>query len=220
MNTYILLDRSGSMQSLWEEAVGSINAYVNKLDSNFRVILAVFDDQDYQIVRDSKVSEWKIFEHTELAPRGMTPLYDSCAKLVHRAMEDNPDKAMLLVMTDGEENSSQEYNNQQIKALLDRYEAKGYDLTFMGANFDNDRQASSLGRGTDKTLRAGRGRMHDSMVAMAANSMMYATTGVKTSYSVADKAFTSGINTTQVNTSVDLNNATTGGWGNNHTKKN
>ena len=28
MNVYILLDRSGSMATLWDEAIGSINGYV------------------------------------------------------------------------------------------------------------------------------------------------------------------------------------------------
>ena len=35
MNVYILLDRSGSMSSLWSEAIGSINAYVEKLPKGF-----------------------------------------------------------------------------------------------------------------------------------------------------------------------------------------
>lgn len=34
MNVYILLDRSGSMSSLWNEAIGSINGYVETILGN------------------------------------------------------------------------------------------------------------------------------------------------------------------------------------------
>lgn len=36
MNVYILLDRSGSMGSLWEEALGSINGYVKGLTDDIK----------------------------------------------------------------------------------------------------------------------------------------------------------------------------------------
>ncbi len=52
MQAYILLDRSGSMQSLWVEALSSVNAYAkelaNKTDGpavDSHITLAVFDEQ-------------------------------------------------------------------------------------------------------------------------------------------------------------------------------
>ncbi|NBR25044.1 MAG: VWA domain-containing protein, partial [Micrococcales bacterium] len=51
MNVYILLDRSGSMGTLWNEALGSINAYVAKLKKKDMVYLAAFDDS-YEILRE------------------------------------------------------------------------------------------------------------------------------------------------------------------------
>ena len=50
MHAYILLDRSGSMQSLWDEALGSVNAYVKALATGSKadahVTFAVFDSHE------------------------------------------------------------------------------------------------------------------------------------------------------------------------------
>ena len=54
MNVYILLDRSGSMASLWEEALGSINGYVSKLPKKTKVHMATFDSVSHDIIRVCK----------------------------------------------------------------------------------------------------------------------------------------------------------------------
>ena len=55
MNAYILLDRTGSMSSIWDEALNSVNVYAASLgtqeedeigDVDASVTLAVFDAQD------------------------------------------------------------------------------------------------------------------------------------------------------------------------------
>lgn len=58
-NCFILLDRSGSMQTHWEETLGSINGFVEKLKIDGNVILAVFDSLSYDIIRNSKPADWK-----------------------------------------------------------------------------------------------------------------------------------------------------------------
>lgn len=55
---FILLDRSGSMDKIWSEAIGSINGYVKKLAEekvDTGVTLAVFDGQgglQFDVIRD------------------------------------------------------------------------------------------------------------------------------------------------------------------------
>lgn len=136
MNVYILLDRSGSMSYLWTEAIGSINSYVSKLDAEDYVCMAIFDNESYDIIRDCKVSDWNIVEWTSYAPRGMTPLYDSCGKLMSRAVADNSDKTILVVMTDGHENCSKEYTHASIKSRIKEFEDRKWEVIFLGANFD------------------------------------------------------------------------------------
>jgi uncharacterized protein with von Willebrand factor type A (vWA) domain len=113
MKVYLLLDRSGSMTTLWDEALGSINGYVAKLKPTTKVVLAAFDSVSYDVIRDTKVSAWEDVTKTEVWPRGSTPLNDSVVRLVNRCLEDNPKKAVLVVMTDGEENCSREIRTRK-----------------------------------------------------------------------------------------------------------
>ena len=53
LSSYILLDRTGSMNSIWEEALGSVNAYAASVvepddgpQVNNTLTLAVFDAQE------------------------------------------------------------------------------------------------------------------------------------------------------------------------------
>jgi hypothetical protein len=54
-------------------------------------------------------------------PSGMTPLYDAIGVTVGRLGESPVgDKVIVVIMTDGEENSSREWSHAQVKALIDQ----------------------------------------------------------------------------------------------------
>lgn len=135
MNVYILLDRSGSMQNMWSEAISSINGYVKELSSDTNVFLAAFD-HDYAVLRNTTVKNWKEVSNEEIVPRGNTRLFDSAARVMYRAIDDNAEKTVVVVMTDGEENSSLNFRQADVKALAKQFEDKKWELIFLGANFD------------------------------------------------------------------------------------
>lgn len=175
-NVYILIDRSGSMASLWEEAINSINTYVEKLE-NTRVYVACFDDQSYDVIRNFGADKWRPISASEIQPRGMTPLYDSASKMVLQAMEDNAEKTNLIVMTDGFENCSRSYTRESCKALFDAAEKRGWPVTFLGANFDKiDQVSSSLGRDNFRSVNVTKGKLSDAMVNLATKTMAYNST--------------------------------------------
>lgn len=176
MNIYILLDRSGSMESLWDEAINSINAYVGKLGKRGNVHLSVFDSVGYDVVRDCKIKDWTEVSQTEVTPRGGTPLYDACARIMSLAEEDNAKKTMLIVMTDGWENASKEVTRQQIKDRVESWEGKKWEVVFLGANFDSvEAVSNSVGVAGSKTLNYGKGNFVRGMDSLATSTMAYAT---------------------------------------------
>jgi uncharacterized protein with von Willebrand factor type A (vWA) domain len=189
MNVYILLDRSGSMQNLWSEAVGSINAYVEKLPKETDVYMAVFDNE-YEVVRQSKAGSWKPIGETEVSPRGMTALYDASARIMQRAIDDNADRTIVLIMTDGEENTSRNFKHADVLALTTKIDAKKWELIFLGANFDNVKDvAASYGRSSDKFSNVSKDNMREFLsTTVACGSTQYATMDTAISFSLADKA--------------------------------
>ena len=184
MQAYILLDRSGSMQSLWVEALSSVNAFAkelaNKTDGpsvDSHVTLAVFDSQEslqFDILRRKQPAlHWEIVTDKDASPRGMTPLLDAMVRIISLAEGDNPDKAVIVVMTDGQENASREVTREGVKAALDRVKAKGWEVVFLGANFDNIADASSVGVGGGKQMAMSVGTMNESMSRLARKSRAY-----------------------------------------------
>jgi Mg-chelatase subunit ChlD len=192
MNVYILLDRSGSMQTMWGEALGSINGYVKKLNKKDKVHLAVFDSVSHDVVRDCTVEKWKDINTEEVSPRGGTPLYDSCGKVMSLAEEADARKTLMVVMTDGFENASHEYTQAAIKAKVESWTDKKWEVVFLGANFDAVESVSnSIGVVGSKTLNYGVGNFARGMDTLMASTMAYAS-GASINFSDADKQAAAG----------------------------
>lgn len=174
MNVYILLDRSGSMEGQWVEALGSINGYAKKLPKATKVHLAAFDSVAHEVLRDVKASDWKDVTPEEVMPRGGTPLYDSCARVMSLAEAENSPKTILVVMTDGEENASKEVRRETVIERVAAWTAKNWDVTFLGANFDRvDRVSSSVGVRGGRSMSLTAGHYMKSMSNLADSAVVY-----------------------------------------------
>jgi uncharacterized protein YegL len=193
---FILLDRSGSMASLWGEALNSINAYVKKLadDSlDTGVTVAAFDTApsggiDFAILRDRITPKtFKPVDDGDARPRGMTPLNDAVCRLVQLAEAGNYEKVAIIIMTDGQENASCEFSVAQAKAKLDECRAKNWQVIFLGANFDNAQQASAFGNAAGSTIKSSSVNLASTMNATAVMRSAYSATGAVMQYSDEQK---------------------------------
>lgn len=222
LSAYILLDRSGSMGgSRWENAIGSINTYVNSLrkqkiaaeitvaafDSNggFRPVawnsggiqmqptsavpgsgafnnavpaMEYGDPNTFEVLRNKvALKDFKDLDIHETSPRGGTPLYDSTAKLIDMADTDNNEKSVILIMTDGEENSSRKYNLATIRDRISTCQKRGWEVLFLGAEFNADNIATSYGLAPSKVINSSLRNMSQTMDWYATSSAQYATVG-------------------------------------------
>lgn len=185
IHSYILLDRTGSMQPIWNEALSSVNAYadgLNALDGGPSVdaslTVATFDSQDglqFDIVRKTiDPQNWRKLTDDDATPRGMTPLYDAIGRIVALAETDKPEKAVIVIMTDGEENSSREVTKDGARAALDRVRAKGWEVVFLGAEFSNFSDAVGVGQTSSRNMAVDKDQLSDSMNRLARKSREYA----------------------------------------------
>lgn len=174
MNVYILLDRSGSMSNLWEEAIGSINGYVKSLKAADNVDFSVFDSVSNDTVRETKVKKWLDVDSKEISPRGSTPLYDAVGSIMTKAEEANAKKTVLVVMTDGYENASKEHTKETIKAKVKQFENRGWQIVFLGANFDSVETVSGkIGVGASNSMNIFAGNMEHSMSTLSIYTRSY-----------------------------------------------
>ena len=213
---FLLLDRSGSMGygNMMTEAVNSINAYVEELAKNnvdTGVTLIVFDSiNPFEIVRDRITPKtWRKITVDEVAPRGGTPLNDATIRMIQHAKLGAPwgqkyDRVAIAIMTDGEENASQEYSRlsggtEKVKRELNICREMGWQVIMLGAGFDNQKQAFSYGSTQSATVETSAINYGTTMRAMAGKRAMYATSGVGMSFTAEEKA------ALKSTTAIDLN---------------
>ena len=145
---YILLDGSGSMIDKRQETISALRAFMHTLvaeNIHSHGILHVFDSCDKENVqRDDIIREWEQLTYIDY-PGGSTPLFDAINIMVRRLAELDPPRASIVIVTDGQENASKHTNEHQARALLDWCRDKGWQVTFLGADFNNSTQAQALG---------------------------------------------------------------------------
>lgn len=153
----IILDESGSMDSIKKATISGFNELVQTIkgiekkfpEQQHFISFITFNGLGVKTHLDKKaVSSLTMIDEKTYQPDSMTPLYDaiglSVLKLrVDVAGQENAN-VLVTILTDGEENASKEFNGQQVKAIIDEQKAKGWTFTYIGANHDVEKVASSL----------------------------------------------------------------------------
>jgi hypothetical protein len=177
---YVLLDRSGSMQSIKADIVGGFDAFVAEqkaASGECRMTLARFDNEYELVFADLPIAQ---VGSLVLEPRGSTALLDSIGRLVVDAgarlaalpEHDRPGTVVVAIMTDGFENASREWTHASIKALVDQQTRDyGWQFLYMGADQDAVEVGKGLGIAADHAMTWSRG---SAQAAMGATSAMVA----------------------------------------------
>lgn len=179
---YILLDGSGSMKYTWWESLDAIQAYIDGIKAQnikSQVIFQVFagTHPDY-IARDVPLDQWKPLRQDPVGSNwGSTPLYDAINLMGRRLRDLDPPRASIVIVTDGEEAGSHFTNLTQAKAILNWMRAKGWQITFIGANFDNSQSAALLGGDKNSAIGVNIERLADATAALAKKRGRYSLYG-------------------------------------------
>ncbi|WP_227998157.1 vWA domain-containing protein [Nocardia australiensis] len=141
----VLLDRSGSMQSIKSDTEGGLAAYFEQqraVPKTIQVTLAQFDTEYECLYANRPLAE---VPPLELRPRGMTALYDAVGRLITdvgaelatRPEHERPGTVIVVVLTDGHENSSKEWTHASVKSLItQQQDVYNWNFLFLGANMD------------------------------------------------------------------------------------
>ncbi|WP_157155708.1 vWA domain-containing protein [Diaminobutyricimonas sp. LJ205] len=156
----LVVDRSGSMHSIRDEMVEALTTLVTEQAAApglLTVDLVQFDNQIDHVFSLADPTSVRI----ELEPRGGTALFDALGIAITefgRTLAGMPEHArpstvQVVVVTDGEENSSQEYSLDLVRTLVvEQSEKYGWDFVFLGANQDAVMTGRALGIDADSAL--------------------------------------------------------------------
>ena len=152
------VDRSGSMGAIRTDAEGGINSFIeqqSKEPGEALLTLVQFNTQ-YEFIHSGKpikrVSQYK------LQPSGSTALLDAVGRAINEtgarlsAMDESqrPGLVVFVIVTDGQENASREFNRTQIRQMIEHQQSVyRWQFTFLAANQDAFAEGASLGIAAD-----------------------------------------------------------------------
>lgn len=143
-----ILDRSGSMSGLESDTIGGFNSMLDKqkkLEGEALLSTVLFDDQ-FEVLHN-RMPLNKIINLTskDYFVRGSTALLDAIGRSITKIGNVQKytidayqaEKVIFIIITDGMENASREYNYLKIKTMIERQKEKyGWEFIFLGANID------------------------------------------------------------------------------------
>jgi uncharacterized protein YegL len=151
----ILLDRSGSMSGRETDVVGGVNTFIQeqqKLPDPAVIAISRFDSgapvETFVPMTDLK--EARLLTHADFQPRGGTPLLDAIGSRINALegewLTHKPDRCIMMIVTDGQENASREFDLVRIKALIEARQKSGlWSFIYLGADVNAFDEGSKLG---------------------------------------------------------------------------
>ena len=153
----IIVDESGSMCLIEQQAFAGMNETiqtVKQLQKKYpeieqRITLMTFETGKRRYHLDNvPAKQAHVLRPGEYRPGGGTPLYDAVGEGIAKvnAVCGVDDEVVVTIITDGEENSSVEYNHKMVKNLIEKMKKQGWTFAFIGTdNLDVSGMAQSLG---------------------------------------------------------------------------
>jgi hypothetical protein len=139
------------------EAVGGFNGFLDsqqKLPGDARLTLVLFD-HEYIVTYDGRpIKEVPPLDGHTYVPRGTTALLDAIGRTINTIGErldktpepDRPGKVLIVILTDGLENASQEFKRNQIYSMIKHQREKySWEFIFLRANQDAIQAGSAIG---------------------------------------------------------------------------
>lgn len=158
-----ILDKSGSMSGLEKDTIGGFNSLIEKQkkESGEAVVTTVLFNHMLETKHDRvDLKKVKKFTSKDYVVSGCTSLLDAVGTTIssisatHKQLKDDaPEKTIVIITTDGMENSSKEYTYDKVKKLIDRQKKKNWEFLFLGANIDVAMEARRFGIDDDKAVK-------------------------------------------------------------------
>lgn len=146
----VIVDRSGSMNGIIEDAVGGINALItaNKEVGKPANITFVKFDNVIDIEESADLATFRDITVEDVHPRGGTAMNDAIGMTLAGFEPENEGALIeVVIVTDGGENSSVEYRDRAVikKMIEERQKLDNWTFTFLAANMDAFAEGSSFG---------------------------------------------------------------------------
>lgn len=142
----VVVDESGSMHVRQEETISAFNYYFDEIEKenpDAVVTVGLFSDMGTTeprvrfLSKNTKVTDIDYLDTQNYRPRGNTPLFDAVGQVVSEISSEKADRYLVVILTDGLENASREYNKNTIQDLIKQKErTDNWTFVYLAADQD------------------------------------------------------------------------------------
>lgn len=161
----IILDESGSMESIKKPTVSGFNELVQTMkglqkehkEQKHFISFITFNGLGIKTkLFNQPVEELSLITEKMYNPDASTPLYDAIGdavlRLKHEIYTQENYNVLVTILTDGEENSSTKFSGKEIKIIIEDLQKNNWTFTYIGANQDVLKVAADLAIPVSNTL--------------------------------------------------------------------
>ena len=152
-----ILDKSGSMANLEQDAIGGFNSLIEKqkkIDGECLVSCVLFDNTQKVLYDRVPLSEVSPMTDKDYCASGCTALVDALGLAVkhignihkYAREEDIPEHTIFVITTDGMENASRIYSADKVRKMVSKKtEKNGWEFLYLAANIDAVETGAAIG---------------------------------------------------------------------------
>jgi Mg-chelatase subunit ChlD len=157
IHNLIILDESGSMESIKKTVIQGFNEIVQTIkgielkfpEQEHFISLLSFNSLENKVLHFiDPAQKLEEINDTSYRPNAGTPLYDAMGfginKLKQHLADHTDYNVLVTILTDGEENASKEYKGIDIKKMVDELKTQGWTFTYIGAEHDVESFAANI----------------------------------------------------------------------------
>lgn len=176
------------MSAVRDATISGFNEYLQTMrkdekNNKYEFTLTLFDTETHIVTKAMAVGDVPELTIETYKPDGMTALYDAVCMTIKDVKPKKGEKAIAIIMTDGQENSSKEYTEKEMKAMVEEREKEGnWTFVYLGANQDSYAVAQKYGIAAGNTVNfnATSAGMGATMRTVATSNVMYASSDATT----------------------------------------
>lgn len=181
----VLVDRSGSMSTIKYAMEKGFDEFLGKFRGIPNTFVSLFEFNDYFTPKYIGVPAGSA-ERLHLEPYGNTALYDAIIQTANHMDKIKNNRAMLLIITDGQENASKAIAYDARKTIK-RLQDRGVEITYLGSNQDAILAAKDIGITSSKAIDWTQVKAQETWGLMGATAAAYTANATPVNYSDADR---------------------------------
>lgn len=178
----VILDESGSMYSNRSATVESFDSFMNeqkeKNELATYLTLTKFNTCFYKVHSHLPIIEFVSLDKSGYNPSGGTALNDAIVSTITNTIPKENERTLCLIITDGEENSSQKHSLEDVKKLVSLKREQGWEFVFMGANIDSYAVGASYNIGTTVNYTNNPVGVRSGMLGLSNYAISYSNSGI------------------------------------------